>query len=85
VPFAVAGDHRCGCGGAPGEDGPHRGEIEPAGVGVEDPEHAHPDGGDSTGEGDTLGVEQQGRHFAAFEQPEIFVREVRDGIRAIGR
>jgi hypothetical protein len=26
-----------------------------------------------------------GGHFAAFEQPEIFVREVRDGIRAIGR
>jgi hypothetical protein len=28
---------------------------------------------------------EQGRHFAAFEQSEIFVREVRDGIRAIGR
>jgi hypothetical protein len=28
---------------------------------------------------------ERGGHFAPFEQPEIFVREVRDGIRAIGR
>jgi hypothetical protein len=28
---------------------------------------------------------ERGGHFAAFEQPEFFVREVRDGIRAIGR
>jgi epoxide hydrolase len=26
---------------------------------------------------------ERGGHFAAFEQPEIFVREVRDGIRAV--
>ena len=26
---------------------------------------------------------ERGGHFAAFEQPEIFVREVRDGIRAL--
>jgi epoxide hydrolase len=25
-----------------------------------------------------------GGHFAAFEQPEIFTREVRNGIRALG-